>query len=54
MVEEKKIPDEAAEKACGGSSSSGICPSCHKYVTITYSGDKCTCGTCGYTWTISY
>lgn len=50
-----RINEELIEKVAGGSgASAGICPRCHKYVTIYSSGSTLTCSDCGYSWTTAY
>ena len=50
-----RINEELIEKVAGGSgASTGICPRCHKYVTIYSSGSTLTCSDCGYSWTTAY
>ena len=48
------ISDEQLADISAGASTTGICPYCHKYVTITVSGSSLVCNSCGKGWTAAY
>ena len=49
-----ELTEEELEQVSGGGSTVGICPRCHKYVTIYTSGNTLTCSSCGHSWSSGY